>query len=77
MEAPNLDKTLALFRCALERGVGQLQINVVTAETLREAQENPEKHKNLAVRVSGFSQRFVTLPKDLQDHIIARTKHAT
>jgi len=69
-------KTLDLFKCALERGVGQMQINVVSEQALRDAQRNPEQHRNLAVRVSGFSQRFVTLPKELQEHIIARTKHA-
>jgi formate C-acetyltransferase len=75
MEGPSFQKTIDLFRAALLRGVGQLQINVVNAETLQKAQAQPELHKNLAVRVSGFSQRFVTLPRDMQDHIIARTKH--
>ncbi|HOX39807.1 MAG TPA: pyruvate formate lyase family protein [Candidatus Brocadiia bacterium] len=75
MRGENFEKTVSAFRCALERGVGQLQINVVSADTLREAQSKPELHRNLAVRVSGFSQRFVTLGRDMQDHIIARTKH--
>ena len=35
----------------------------------------PEKYRNLAVRVSGFSQKFNLLDKKIQDHIIARTKH--
>jgi formate C-acetyltransferase len=43
--------------------------------TLRKAQAEPEKYRNLAVRVSGFSQKFCLLDKELQDHIIARTKH--
>lgn len=75
MQGEQFEKTLSLIRAGLKMGIGQLQINVVTADTLRKAQEHPEEHKNLAVRVSGFSQRFVTLSKDMQDHIIARTKH--
>jgi formate C-acetyltransferase len=73
----NLDHMVALLQAAVEKGVGQLQFNVVSAETLRKAQAEPEKHKNLAVRVSGFSQKFCLLTKEIQDHIIARTKHAS
>ena len=56
--------------------MGQLQFNVVNEETLRAAQANPDKYRNLAVRVTGFSQRFCLLSKEMQDHIIARTKHS-
>ena len=71
----NLPLISAFLRTAICRGVGQLQFNVVSAETLKRAQREPEKYHNLAVRVSGFSQRFCLLSKELQDHIIARTKH--
>ncbi|MEI7832374.1 MAG: pyruvate formate lyase family protein [bacterium] len=67
---------VAVLRAAIASGVGQLQFNVVSAETLLRAQANPDNYRNLAVRVSGFSQRFCLLSQDLQDHIIARTKHA-
>ncbi|MCX7598786.1 MAG: hypothetical protein N2512_07940 [Armatimonadetes bacterium] len=60
---------------AVAKGIGNLQINVVSAETLKAAQENPERCQNLCVRVSGFSQQFVLLDREMQDHIIARTKH--
>ncbi len=73
----NLDHLVTLLQTAIEIGVGQLQFNVVNAETLRRAQAEPEKYRNLAVRVSGFSQRFCLLSKEIQDHIIARTKHAS
>ncbi len=56
-------------------GVGQMQFNVVSAERLIQAQEDPEHYGNIVVRVSGFSQRFASIHKDLQDHIIARVKH--
>jgi formate C-acetyltransferase len=71
----NLSLMVAFLKTAMEKGVGQMQFNVVSAETLRKAQQEPDKYRNLAVRVSGFSQRFCLLDKPLQDHIIARTKH--
>ncbi len=64
-----------LLQVAVAQKVGQLQFNVVSAETLRRAQEQPDDYRNLCVRVSGFSQRFNLLGRDMQDHIIARTKH--
>jgi formate C-acetyltransferase len=68
-------KVLSAIQAAIGRGVGQMQFNVVTAERLRLAQEDPEKYGNIVVRVSGFSQRFCLVDKALQDHIIERTKH--
>ena len=52
-----------------------MQFNVVSAERLRKAQEDPEHYGNIIVRVSGFSQEFKLVDKALQDHIIERTKH--
>ena len=72
----NLDRVVDMVTTAIARGVGQLQFNVVNAETLRRAQADPDKHRNLCVRVSGFSQKFCLLDRQMQDHIIARTKHA-
>jgi len=54
----------------------RVQYNVVSAETLRDAQKNPDQYKNLVVRVAGYSAFFVELWKDLQDDIISRTEHA-
>jgi formate C-acetyltransferase len=68
-------RLVTLIQGALRMGVGQMQWNVVTAERLRQAQEDPERYGNIAVRVAGFSQMFRLVPRDLQDHIIARTKH--
>jgi trans-4-hydroxy-L-proline dehydratase len=47
----------------------------VDAETLREAQKNPEQYKDLIVRVAGYSDYFCDLSGELQDEIIARTEH--
>ena len=64
-----------LIKAAIHLGVGQMQFNVVTAERLLKAQECPEKFDNIPVRVAGFSQIFKQIDKNLQDHVIARTKH--
>ena len=61
---------------ASAKGLQNVQFNTIDAETLIDAQKNPEKYNNLAVRVSGFSQRFNLLSPELQNHIIGRTKHA-
>jgi formate C-acetyltransferase len=54
----------------------EIQFNVVSRETLINAQKNPEQYRNLVVRVSGFSAYFTTLDKTLQDEILARTEYA-
>jgi formate C-acetyltransferase len=53
-----------------------VQFNVVGAQTLKEAQERPEAHRNLVVRVAGFSVFFVTIDRVLQEDIIERTEQA-
>jgi formate C-acetyltransferase len=55
-------------------GISHIQFNVVDRETLLDAQEHPEKHADLLVRVAGYSAYFVDLSKGLQDSIIARTE---
>jgi formate C-acetyltransferase len=50
-----------------------IQFNVVDAETLREAQREPQLHRDLIVRVAGYSDYFCDLSKELQEEIIART----
>jgi len=52
-----------------------IQFNVVTAETLREAQKNPDKYRDLIVRVAGYSDYFVDCGAELQTEIIRRTEH--
>jgi formate C-acetyltransferase len=52
-----------------------IQFNVVSADTLRDAQKNPEKYRDLIVRVAGYSDYFVDLSLDLQNEIIHRTEH--
>jgi pyruvate formate-lyase/glycerol dehydratase family glycyl radical enzyme len=52
-----------------------VQFNVVTADTLREAQKFPEKYRDLIVRVAGYSDYFVDCSAELQNEIIRRTEH--
>lgn len=53
----------------------QVQFNIVSAEMLKRAQVEPEKYKNLIVKVAGYSAYFVSLDKSLQDQIMVRTGH--
>jgi len=55
----------------------QIQFNVVSPETLKKAQLNPEEYRGLVVRVAGYSAFFVELDKDIQDEIISRTENVS
>ena len=69
-------KRLAAFiRVFVDEKADQVQLNVVHTDTLKAAQSEPEKYKDLTVKVAGYNARFVELHKDLQDSIIARTEH--
>jgi len=69
-----LSKFVALIRSYFDQKGMHMQFNVVTRETLLDAQKNPENYKTLVVRVAGYSALFTTLSKSLQDDIIARTE---
>jgi pyruvate formate-lyase/glycerol dehydratase family glycyl radical enzyme len=53
-----------------------LQLNVVDADTLKDAQKHPEQHRDLIVRVAGYSDYFVDIGTELQDEIISRTQQS-
>ena len=55
-----------------EAGVPVLNISMYDASELRRAQQEPERYKDLIVRVWGFNARFVELDEELQEHIIRR-----
>ena len=69
-----LESFVALIRGYFDQKGSHVQFNVVSRETLRDAQKNPEKYKSLVVRVAGYSARFTTLSKSLQEDIINRTE---
>ena len=69
-------KLISLLRTFFDRLKGwHVQYNVVSKETLLDAKKNPEKYRDLVVRVAGYSAFFTTLTPDTQDDIIARTEH--
>ena len=70
-----LQKLMAYLRSFSKLGIQHIQFNVVDRKTLLDAQAHPEKHKNLVVRVAGYSALFVELSKAIQDDIINRTEH--
>ena len=70
-----LDKLVQLIRTYFKLDGHHVQFNVVDAATLRDAQEHPDQHRDLIVRVAGYSDYFCDLGKALQDEIIARTEH--
>ena len=69
-----LESFVALVRGYFDQKGSHMQFNVVSRETLRDAQKNPEKYKSLVVRVAGYSALFTTLSRSLQDDIINRTE---
>ncbi len=71
----HVGKLMGLLRAYGEEGGTALQINVVDAETLRQAQAKPEDYRNLLVRVTGYNAYFVMIGKEIQDEIIARESH--
>ena len=65
---------MALVRGYFDQKGSHMQFNVVSRETLLEAQKHPEKYRSLVVRVAGYSALFTTLSRSLQDDIINRTE---
>lgn len=70
-----VDKWAHLVRSYFKLDGHHIQFNVVRADTLRQAQANPEQHRDLIVRVAGYSDYFCDLSKELQEEIIERTEH--
>ncbi|MFH1955228.1 MAG: pyruvate formate lyase family protein [Pseudomonadota bacterium] len=66
---------MSLIRTWCDQKHWHLQFNIINRDTLLAAKKDPEKYKNLLVRVAGYSAYFVDLSPDLQDEIIARTEH--
>ncbi len=69
-----LKKFTLLLRGFCRLHIPHVQFNVVSAETLRQAQANPAEYRSLVVRVAGYSAYFIELDKELQDEIIRRTE---
>ena len=70
----DMKKLASLIKTYFSLGGKHVQFNVIDRQTLLDAQKNPEKYRDLVVRVAGFSAYFVQLSKEVQDEIIARTE---
>ncbi|MFX3616143.1 MAG: glycyl radical protein [Sporolactobacillus sp.] len=72
--AAGLRNLSSLIRGFFDKKGGHVQFNVIEKQTLLDAQAHPEQHKDLIVRVAGYSAQFIALDKSVQDDIIARTE---
>ena len=63
-----------MIRSYFDQKGSHMQFNVVSRETLLDAQKHPDQYRHLVVRVAGYSALFTTLSKSLQDDIIRRTE---
>jgi len=68
------DPLLELIRTYFAMGGNHCEFTIVDAKRLREAQKDPDRYRNLIVRVAGYSARFVQLDPQLQEHVIERTE---
>ena len=69
-----LTKLKHVMQTYFDRGGMELQLNIVSSDTLRDAQAHPENYTDLVVRVAGFSAYFVEVFKACQDDLIRRTE---
>ena len=70
-----LNKMIDYTLSGLEGGMDQLQYNLISREVLTDAKTSPEKYPFLAVRISGYSAYFTSLPEYVQDAVINRVDH--
>lgn len=68
-------KLLELTRAYMRKGGQHIQYNVVDSDVLKDAQQQPEKYRDLLVRVAGFTQYWCELSKPIQDEVVARTEY--
>ena len=71
----SMERMAAMVRSFIDQKIFHMQTNVVSSETLRAAQKDPKKYRDLVVKVAGYNAFFTQLTDDLQDTIIARTEH--
>lgn len=71
----SVKKVAALVKAYIDMGGHQLQLNTVNTEELKAAQEHPEEHRQLVVRIWGWSAYFVELDKEYQDHVLRRQQY--
>ena len=72
----SIKKVAALVKAYIDMGGHQLQLNAVNTERMKDAQLHPENHRQLIVRIWGWSAYFVELDRDYQDHVIRRQQYS-
>lgn len=68
--------TMNLVRVFFERGGFEMQLNVVDRQQLLDAQKNPDAHRDLVVRIGGYSDFFTNLSPQMQEEVLLRTEHS-
>jgi len=71
----SVKKVAALVKAYIDLGGHQMQLNAVNTEKLKDAQAHPENHRQLVVRIWGWSAYFVELDKEYQDHVLRRQQY--
>lgn len=71
------EKLVSFIKTWCDLKLWHIQFNVINKDTLIAAKKDPDKYRNLIVRVAGYSAYFTELSPDLQDDLIARTEHGT
>jgi len=71
----NMQRMAAMVRSFIDQKIFHMQVNVVSTDTLRAAQKEPEKYRDLVVKVAGYNAFFTYLSDSIQNTIIARTEH--
>jgi formate C-acetyltransferase len=76
-DAGHKEKFKSFLKGYTKNGGTALQINILDAEVLKDAQKHPKDYRHLLVRITGYNAYFVSVGKELQDEIIARESHKT
>ena len=69
------EKFKAFLKGSLEQGGTSLQINMIDASMLRDAQKRPKEYQSLLVRITGYNAYFTAIGRELQNEVIARISH--
>jgi formate C-acetyltransferase len=75
LKGDGAEKLEQMTQTYFEKGGAELQFNIVSTDTMKAAQKDPEKYRDLVVRIAGYSAYFTELPERMQADLIARDEH--